>query len=99
MKFVKITADSTCDLSPELLESYDISILPLMISMGETTKKDGTEVTPDEIYRWSDETGKTPKTAAPTIGDAVAFLKPFVKKGLDIIFSGFPKPCRLHVMC
>jgi len=88
MKFVKITADSTCDLSPELLESYDISILPLMISMGETTKKDGTEVTPDEIYRWSDETGKTPKTAAPTIGDAVAFLKPFVKKGLDIIFFG-----------
>jgi len=88
MKFVKIIADSTCDLSPELLESYDISILPLMISMGETTKKDGTEVTPDEIYRWSDETGKTPKTAAPTIGDAVAFLKPFVKKGLDIIFFG-----------
>lgn len=88
MSNVKIVADSTCDLSHELLEAYDISIIPLMISMGETTKKDGTEVIPEEIYRWSDETGQTPKTAAPTIGDAVAFLEPFVKKGFDIIFFG-----------
>jgi len=88
MNNVKIIADSTCDLSWELLEAYDISIIPLMISLGDTTKKDGIEITPDEIYRWSDETGKTPKTAAPTIGDAEAFLKPFVKKGLDIIFFG-----------
>lgn len=88
MSKVKIIADSTCDLSQELLELYDISIIPLMISMGETTKKDGTELTPEEIYRWSDETGQTPKTAAPTIGDAEAFIEPFVKEGLDIIFFG-----------
>ncbi|HPU62905.1 MAG TPA: DegV family protein [Mobilitalea sp.] len=88
MSNVKIIADSTCDLSRELLETYDISIIPLMISMGDTTKKDGIDVTPDEIYRWSDATGQTPKTAAPTIGDAVAFIEPFVKEGLDIIFFG-----------
>lgn len=88
MSNVKIVSDSTCDLSNELVEAYDISIIPLMISMGETTKKDGTEVTPVDIYRWSDETGLTPKTAAPTIGDAISFLEPFVKKGVDIIFFG-----------
>ncbi|CRZ34207.1 DegV family protein with EDD domain [Herbinix hemicellulosilytica] len=88
MSNVKIIADSTCDLSPELLETYDINIIPLMISMGDITKKDGIDVTTDEIYRWSDETGQTPKTAAPTIGDAVAFIEPFVKEGLDIIFFG-----------
>ncbi len=80
--------DSTCDLSHDLLELYDISVLPLMISMGEITKKDGLELVPEEIYRWSDETGQTPKTAAPTIGDAVSFLEPFVNAGLDIIFFG-----------
>ncbi len=88
MSNVKIIADSTCDLSKDLLEAYDISLIPLMISMGDITKKDGTEVSPEELYRWSDETGQTPKTAAPTIGDAVAFLEPFVNKGLDIIFFG-----------
>lgn len=88
MSNVKIVSDSTCDLSSDLVEAYDISIIPLMISMGETTKEDGTEVTPEDIYRWSDETGQTPKTAAPTIGAAILFLDPFVKKGVDIIFFG-----------
>lgn len=88
MSNIKIVSDSTCDLSSDLLEKYDISIIPLMISLGDKTKKDGVEISPDEIYSWSDETGQTPKTAAPTIGDASAFLEPFVKKGLDIIFFG-----------
>lgn len=88
MENVIILADSTCDLSHELLEAYDIGILPLMITMGDVTKKDGTEVTPDEIYRWSDKTEETPKTAAPIIGDAIAFLEPFTKNGADIIYFG-----------
>ena len=32
---VKIISDSTCDLSPELLERYDIDLLPLHIILGE----------------------------------------------------------------
>ena len=32
---VKIIADSTCDLSKELIEKYNISILPLHIILGE----------------------------------------------------------------
>ena len=88
MSNIKIVADSTCDLSIDLLEAYDISVIPLMISMGDITKKDGQEVSPDEIYEWSDKTGQPPKTAAPTIGDAIAFLDPFVKEDRDIIFFG-----------
>ena len=88
MSGIKIIADSTCDLSAELLEKHDISVIPLMISMGDITKKDQTEVSPDEIYSWSDKTGQTPKTAAPTIGDAIAFIEPFVKADKDIIFFG-----------
>ena len=88
MSNIKIVADSTCDLSQDLLEAYDISLIPLMISMGDITKKDGTEVSPDEIYKWSDETGQTPKTAAPTIGDAIAFIEPYMKENMDIIFFG-----------
>ena len=34
---IKISADSTCDLSPELLEKLDISIVPLTIVAGEET--------------------------------------------------------------
>lgn len=88
MSIIKIVADSTCDLSKDILETYDISVIPLMISMGDITKKDGIEVLPEEIYKWSNKTGQTPKTAAPTIGDAIAFIEPFIKEDIDIIFFG-----------
>ena len=88
MNNVKILADSTCDLSEELLKAHNISIIPLMISLGNNTLKDGIEISPDEIYEWSNQTGETPKTAAPTLGDAVDFLMPYVKQDMDIIFFG-----------
>ncbi len=88
MNNVKIMADSTCDLSEDLIRTYDISIIPLMISLGAKSRKDGKEITPEEIYRWSDETGETPKTAAPMLGDAVEFLTPFVKLDIEIVFFG-----------
>ncbi len=88
MSNIKIIADSTCDLSQELAYRYDISIIPLQISMGQKSLKDGSEVKPEEIYQWSDMTGETPKTAAPTIGDAINIIKPFVEEVREIIFFG-----------
>lgn len=88
MNQTKILADSTCDLSPDLIKAYDIDIIPLMITLGNTSLKDGIEITPDEIYQWSDRTGETPKTAAPTPGDAVDFLMPYVKQDREMIFFG-----------
>jgi len=88
MNQIKIIADSTCDLSEELLEKYNISILPLMLSLDDKNFKDGVEIKVEDIYQWSDQTGKTPKTAAPTIGDAQEFLTPYVKENMDIIFFG-----------
>ena len=46
---VKIISDSTCDLSKDLLEKYDISILPLHILLGETEYRDGIDITPEEM--------------------------------------------------
>ncbi len=85
---VKIIADSTCDLSQDLLQKYDISIIPLMITMGADSYKDGIEIKVNDIYEWSDRSGETPKTAAPSIGDAVEAIKPFVQADRDIIFFG-----------
>ena len=48
---VKIISDSTCDLSKDLLEKYDITILPLHILLGETEYRDGVDITPEEIFR------------------------------------------------
>lgn len=82
---VKIISDSTCDLSPELIQRYDIDILPLHIILGEKDYTDGQGINPDEIYRWSDEHRTTPKTAAVTIEDALAALRPYADEGREAV--------------
>ena len=49
---IKITSDSTSDLSPELLERYDITLLPLYVSVGEDTFRDGVDVKPDDLFAY-----------------------------------------------
>lgn len=83
---VKIISDSTCDLSKELIEKYDISILPLHILLGDDEYEDGKNITPDEIYAWSDKNNATPKTSAAGIMDAVDLMKPYVEEGREIVF-------------
>ena len=82
---VKIIADSTCDLSKELLEKYEISILPLHIVLGDKEYKDGLEILPDEIYAWSDVNKEAPKTSAASISDAMELFESNLKNHDEII--------------
>lgn len=85
---ISIVADSTCDLSKELIEQYNIHIIPLNIVMGEKSCYDGIEITPDEIYAWADANKTTPKTAAASFDYAEEVLQPLMDAGDDIIFIG-----------
>ena len=82
---VKIISDSTCDLSEELVKRYDITILPLHILLGDKEYLDGVNITPQEIFDWSDEHKTTPKTSAPSAEQAVELLKPYVEEGQEVI--------------
>lgn len=88
MSKIRIMADSTCDLSSELIEKYGISILPLNIVMDDTCYLDGVETNPDAIYAWADANKTTPKTSAPGIEAAVEFLRPVAEAGDEICFLG-----------
>ena len=78
IEMIKIVADSTCDLSQELIEKYNIQIAPLHIVLGEKEFKDGEEISPDEIYAWADEHEDTPKTSAIGFEDVMDIMKPLV---------------------
>lgn len=82
---VKIISDSTCDLSPELIAKYDIDILPLHILLGEDEYEDGKNITPEQIYSWSDENKTIPKTSAPALTDAIELFKPYIDEGREIV--------------
>lgn len=82
---IRIISDSTCDLPRELLDRYQITIIPLHILLGEEEFEDGIGITPDEIYAWSDIHDETPKTSAPSIDSAVRIMKPFIEQGDELI--------------
>jgi DegV family protein with EDD domain len=63
MIMIKITADSTCDLSTQILEDMNITLVPLLVLIGEEVFYDGADITPADVFRHVEE-GKTCKTAA-----------------------------------
>ena len=62
--YIKITADSSCDLSRKLVDEYDIGIVPLSVAVGSESRLDGMEITPDDIYAHVERGGDLPATAA-----------------------------------
>lgn len=82
---IKIISDSTSDLSEDLLIKYDIAILPLYIHLGENEYRDGVDITPEEIYQWSDENRTTPKTSAPSLQAAISLLESCAKDWEEMI--------------
>lgn len=86
MNRIKIFADSTCDLSADLIKQYDIGIVPLYVTFAESTFRDGVDLTPALLYAKVAETGKLPLTSAPSPSDFIAFFEPFVKQGEQIVY-------------
>ena len=84
-KPVIITADSTCDLSRELLERFAIKTIPLTILLGEESFYDGLNFTPDDMYRRYRADGTLPKTSAPSVQQFIDFFRPFVEAGCEVV--------------
>ena len=60
---IRITADSTCDLTPDWIRKYKIGIAPLSVIIDGEVFHDGVDVSPRDIFRAA-EAGKSVRTAA-----------------------------------
>ena len=104
-KPIILCADSTCDLSPELIAKYDVKILPLHVTLEENTYSDGVDIHPDDIYATYKEKKILPKTAALNMDEILDVVNPYIEAGNDVIFltigSGLSttfNSCRLAAM-
>ena len=55
---IKITADSTCDLSAAIIKDMDVSLAALHVIVDDKDYRDGIDITPADIFRLVDEEGK-----------------------------------------
>lgn len=80
-----ITCDSTCDLSPELLERYGVKTMPLVVTMDDKAYRDGIDATPDDIYEFYNTTGRLAKSTAGNIADYDDFFRENLEEGAELI--------------
>jgi DegV family protein with EDD domain len=73
---VAVVTDSTCCLPQELVEKYDISIVPLVIIHKGNSYRDGVDISPGEVYKIMRRRKELPTTSTPSAGD---FLNMYVK--------------------
>lgn len=83
---VIIASDSTTDLTPELIERYQVKILPLGVTLGERLYTDGVDVHPDDIYAHYESTGELPKTSAINTAECFEFFKGLTADGGSVVF-------------
>ena len=90
---IKITSDSTCDLSAELLERYQVSLLPLCVNLGDQSYYDGESIVPADIFAYVSKTGQLPTTSATNISTYMDFFAPLAEQYEAVIHinigSGF----------
>lgn len=85
MPKILLSADSTCDISGELLERCRAKLIPLHIILNEKSYDDGVNIKPDDIYANFAKTGKLPKTSAINTQEYTDIFKPYINDGYDII--------------
>ena len=71
---IRISADSTCDLTAALTAQYDVKIVPLYILMDDRALRDGIECSREDIFAYTSRTGKLCGTAAVSIADYLDFF-------------------------
>ena len=82
---IKVTADSTCDLSQELLDRYNISTVPLHIIKGEKQYDDLIDITPSDIIEHVSAGGDICGTTAVNTSEYVELFEEFSAK-YDAVF-------------
>ncbi|MBR2987787.1 MAG: DegV family protein [Clostridia bacterium] len=85
MEKIKITCDSTCDLTDELYQKFHITVVPLGITLGEDLYRDGVDVSALSVFDYVAENGILPKTSAVSVGEYEDVFRPFVEDGYKVI--------------
>ena len=90
---IKISSDSTCDLSKEYVEAHNVGILPLVVVKDGESFRDGVDITPEVIFAHVNGGGALCSTSAANVNDYMELFEEY-KKEYDAVIhinigSGF----------
>lgn len=88
---VKIVTDSTCDISRETVEQFDITVVPAYVLFGEESFRQGIDINPTQFYARLTSSSQMPSTSQPTPRDFAERLEPLVSAGDRVVCITVPQ--------
>ncbi|MHB9146620.1 MAG: DegV family protein [Symbiobacteriia bacterium] len=85
MDKIKVITDSTSDLSPALAAQYDIEVIPLVVTLGDRTYRDGVDLSPDQFYPLLETTSDLPKTSQVSPGEFLQHFEHWLSRGYQVL--------------
>ena len=85
MSNIVLSSDSVCDLNEELISRHSVSIMPLLVGLGETYYQDGVDITPPDIYTYVSANKVLPKTAARGVADYIDYFTALSEGGKEVL--------------
>lgn len=85
MQKIKVITDSTCDLPKEIIEKFDIEVVPLKVIFGETTYRDGIDLNWKEFYTKLAISEELPTTSQVNPGEFEEVFKKYLDEGYRIM--------------
>lgn len=87
---IRIITDSTCDLSKELIEKYNIRVIPLHVSFpgDDTEYLDGVNINSEQLYDLATKLNVLPKTGAVNVVEFIKVFEEELAKGNEIFYVG-----------
>lgn len=85
MEKIKIITDSSVDLPKEVLEKYNVEVMPVLINFGEESYLDGISITRDDVFRRIDKGDVFPTTAQITPNRFALKFEKYLKEGYKIL--------------
>lgn len=82
---IQIITDSTCDLSPELVQQLGIHVIPLSVCFGDEAFIDGVTLDKETFYAKLAEAEQLPTTSQPNPAAMLDCMEPLLEQGDEIV--------------
>ena len=94
---IALSSESTLDLSKELIQKYDINVIPFAVLLGENEYQDG-EITGPDIFEYVEKNKTLPRTCAINEYQYRDWFRSLLDKGYDAVIhislsSGISSAC------
>ena len=82
---IRIVTDSASDIPHEVAQKLGISIMPLTVSFGKKSYRDGIDLNAEEFYAKLAQSKILPKTSQPSVGNFIDVYKALAQEDSEII--------------